>query len=53
MTTNPTAVHAEDMAVEIMKILEKRHIDDIIVLDDNNKVVGMVDIQDLPGLKLM
>ena len=53
MTTNPTSVKAEDMAVEILKILEKRHIDDIIVLDNKNKVVGMVDIQDLPGLKLM
>lgn len=53
MTANPTAVHSEDMAVEILKILEKRAIDDIIALDDNEKVVGMVDIQDLPGLKLM
>ena len=53
MTENPTSVQADDMAIEILKILEKRHIDDIIVLDDDNKVVGMVDIQDLPGLKLM
>jgi arabinose-5-phosphate isomerase len=39
--------------VEILKIIEKRKIDDIIVVDDDGKVVGLVDIQDLPGLKLM
>lgn len=53
MTANPTSVQAEDMAIEIIKILETRNIDDIIVLDKDSKVVGIVDIQDLPGLKLM
>lgn len=53
MTANPTSVQAEDMAVEILKILETLKIDDIIVQDKDGKVVGMVDIQDLPGLKLM
>ncbi len=53
MTKGPSAVRAEDLAVEILKLLEKRHIDDIIVVDSAGKVVGMVDIQDLPGLKLM
>ncbi|MEM4247981.1 MAG: KpsF/GutQ family sugar-phosphate isomerase [Candidatus Nanoarchaeia archaeon] len=54
MTPNPTAVKKDDLAVEILKIIEKRHIDDIIVLDqDNNTVVGLVDVQDLPGLKLL
>ena len=53
MTGNPTSVNAEDMAIEILKILETRHIDDIIVLDKSGEVAGIVDIQDLPGLKLM
>lgn len=53
MTAAPTSVQADDLAIEILKILEARHIDDIIVLDKDGKVVGMVDIQDLPGLKLM
>ncbi len=53
MTENPTSVNAEDLAVEVLKIIEKRHIDDIPVLDTDKKVVGLVDIQDLPGLKLM
>ena len=53
MTKNPTAVKDDQMAVEILKILETKHIDDIVVLDSKQEVVGMVDIQDLPGLKLM
>ena len=53
MTKNPTSVNADDLAVEVLKIIEKRHIDDIPVLDADKKVVGLVDIQDLPGLKLM
>jgi len=53
MTENPTSVNADDLAVEVLKIIEKRHIDDIPVVDKDKKVVGLVDIQDLPGLKLM
>ena len=34
-------------------MVEKRKIDDIVVVDSDGKVVGIVDIQDLPGLKLM
>jgi arabinose-5-phosphate isomerase len=53
MTPKPTSIKSGSLAVEILKIIEKRKIDDIIVVDDDGKVVGLVDIQDLPGLKLM
>jgi arabinose-5-phosphate isomerase len=53
MTCNPASVRENDLAVEILKIIEKRKIDDIIVLDSADRVVGLVDIQDLPGMKLM
>lgn len=53
MTVNPVAVKAESLAAEALKIVEDRHINDIIVLDENEKVVGLIDVQDLPGLKLM
>lgn len=53
MTVGPTSVKADDLAVEVLKVIEKRHIDDIPVVDGENRVVGLVDIQDLPGLKLM
>jgi arabinose-5-phosphate isomerase len=53
MTKNPTFVKSTDLAVEVLKILEKKHIDDIIAVDADGKVAGVVDIQDLPGLKIM
>jgi arabinose-5-phosphate isomerase len=53
MTLNPASVKAEQFAAEALKIIQSRKIDDIIALDDDGKVVGLVDIQDLPGLKLM
>jgi arabinose-5-phosphate isomerase len=52
MTREPTSVKADDLAVEIIKIVEKRHIDDIPVVDNDGSVVGFADNQDLPGLKL-
>lgn len=53
MTKNPACVCEEALAVEVLKIVEERHIDDIVVLTSEGKVAGIVDIQDLPGLKLM
>lgn len=53
MTRNPATLKAEDLAVEVLKVIEARKIDDIIVLNDDGGVAGLVDIQDLPGLKLM
>lgn len=53
MTKNPSSLRINALAVEVLKIIEKKKIDDIIVLDDENRVAGLVDVQDLPGLKLM
>ena len=53
MTKNPASIYADSLAIEVLKVVEARKIDDIIVLDAGGKVVGIVDIQDLPGLKLM
>ncbi|OGV46216.1 MAG: hypothetical protein A2017_12455 [Lentisphaerae bacterium GWF2_44_16] len=53
MTSNPASLHSDSLAIEVLKIIENKKIDDIIVLDADNKVAGLVDIQDLPGLKLM
>lgn len=53
MTANPITVRADAMAIEILKILEKRKIDDLLVVDAENRAIGLVDIQDLPRLKLM
>jgi len=53
MTANPVSVKSHHLAAEALKVVEDRHINDIIVVDENNKVVGLIDVQDLPGLKLM
>ncbi|UDQ97105.1 KpsF/GutQ family sugar-phosphate isomerase [Lentisphaerota bacterium WC36G] len=53
MTENPISVNANILAVEALKLIENKHINDIVAIDDESKVIGLVDIQDLPGLKLM
>ena len=53
LTPNPVFVRADSLAVEILKVLEKRKVDDLVVLDEDGTVRGLVDIQDLPGFKLM
>lgn len=53
MTVNPFTVAKDKLAVEVIKLVETRKINDIIVVDDNDRVCGLVDVQDLPGFKLM
>ena len=53
MTPNPIAVESEALAVEVVRVVEKHKISDVIVVDKERKVVGLIDVQDLPGLKLM
>jgi arabinose-5-phosphate isomerase len=53
MTANPISVKSKSLAAEALKLVEDRHINDIVVTDDNGKVAGIIDVQDLPGLKLM
>lgn len=53
MTRQPVVVLDSALAVEALQIFKQRNIDDLIVVDDGNRPVGMVDIQDLPKLKLV
>ena len=53
MTPGPVAVGREVLVAEVLKILEKRCIDDIVVVDKDNTVQGIIDVQDLPALKIM
>ena len=41
------------LAVEALKIFQQRQIDDLVVVDDNRRPVGIVDSQDLPKFKIM
>ena len=53
MTRSPITVRTEDLAVEVLKIFEEHTIDDLLVVDGKRRLVGMVDIQDLPKFKIM
>ncbi|MCX7886628.1 MAG: KpsF/GutQ family sugar-phosphate isomerase [Verrucomicrobiae bacterium] len=53
MTPQPIFIRHTALAVEALKIFQQRQIDDLIVVDDKHRPVGIVDSQDLPKLKLM
>jgi arabinose-5-phosphate isomerase len=53
MTLNPVTVHKDKLAVEVLNLLERHRIDDLIVVDDEKVPVGIVDSQDLTRLKLL
>jgi arabinose-5-phosphate isomerase len=53
MTLNPVTVHQDKLAVEVLNLLERHQIDDLVVVDDNQAPVGIVDSQDLTKLKLL
>ena len=47
MTKNPIVVCDDDLASEVLKILERKKIDEVPVVDRNYRPAGMLDIQDL------
>ena len=53
MTANPISLKADQLAVDAFTIYEDHQIDDLVVVDDANTLLGMVDIQDLPRFKVM
>ncbi len=53
MTPNPISIPATALAVEVVKVVEQHRINDIIVVDAAGRVCGLIDVQDLPGLKLI
>lgn len=53
MTRNPITVREDHLAVEVLHLYEAHNIDDLVVLDEQRRVAGVIDIQDLPKLKIM
>ena len=47
MTVNPSVVNKEMLAAQAMHILQAKKIDEIPVVDANNRPVGLLDVQDL------
>ncbi len=53
MTAHPLSTHADVSASDLLKVFEARHIDDLPVCDHSGRVVGLVDLQDLPKMKVL
>jgi arabinose-5-phosphate isomerase len=53
MTRSPICVRPEQLAVDVLQIFEKHNIDDLLVVDADGCLIGAVDIQDLPKLKIL
>ena len=53
MTRSPIVVTQSQLAVDVLRTFEKHAIDDLLVVDEKGRLVGTVDSQDLPKLKIM
>ncbi len=53
MTRNPITVGLDALAVEALNLFDSQPIDDLIVVDEAQRPVGLIDSQDLPKLKWM
>jgi len=47
MTRNPVTIGADTLAVEVLNTLERRKITSVVVVDGNQKVLGVVHLHDL------
>lgn len=53
MTASPVTVTSDQLAVDVLRTFEAHNVDDLLVVDGRGRLVGAVDIQDLPRLKIM
>ena len=53
MTANPLFIRDDAYAADLLKVFERRRIDDLPVCDAAGRVLGLVDIQDLPKMKVL
>ena len=53
MTANPIHARENQLAVDVLKIFERKKIDDLPVVDPEGRLVGCIDIQDLPRIKVL
>lgn len=47
MTHNPVTIRKDRLAVEALRILQEKRIDELPVVDQNQRPVGLLDVQDL------
>ena len=52
MTKNPKKISGDALASEVMAIMKQFRIDEVPVVDAENRPVGLIDVQDLVVLKM-
>ena len=53
MTVDPISITADKLAAEALNLLGNHRVDDLVVLDESGKPVGLVDTQDFTRLKIV
>lgn len=53
MTRNPKALGTHVLAVDVLRFLENETINDLVIIDESRRPVGLIDGQDLPRLRLV
>lgn len=53
MTANPRRINGERLASEAMAVMRPLRIDDLPVVDDADRPIGLIDIQDLVVLRML
>lgn len=53
MTARPVTISGNKLAAEVLQVLQKHRIDDLVVLDTDGRPIGVVDSQDLSRLKIL
>jgi arabinose-5-phosphate isomerase len=53
MTRQPITIQSDRLAAEILNLLERHPVDDLVVVSPDNRPVGLVDTQDLTRLRLI
>jgi arabinose-5-phosphate isomerase len=53
MTCRPVTIRADKLAVEVLHLFEQHRIDDLVVVDETNRPLGVVDSQELARFKLV
>ncbi|MFT4640528.1 MAG: arabinose-5-phosphate isomerase [Verrucomicrobiales bacterium] len=52
MTRDPVSISGQKLATEALQLLEKHPVDDLIVVDEEGRPMGLLDTQDLSRMKL-
>ena len=53
MTRNPCSVRAGRLAADALVLFQQHRFDDLVVVNDDGILAGMIDLQDLPKFKIL